>query len=70
MLDAIASIFVRNEEVVAVAFSGSIIVAIQEQAVVATTGGEPGSANAKQSDAGQSDTEQSDSAANDETDFD
>jgi hypothetical protein len=67
ILDAIANILVRNKEVVAVAFSGSTIVAMQgqeEQEVGVTTGGESDSANAKQLDA-----RQSDSAADNEPDF-
>jgi hypothetical protein len=77
ILDAIADILIRNEEVVAVAFSGSTIVAMQgqeEQEVGVTTGGESDSANAKQWDAEQLDAEQldarqSDSAADNELDF-
>ncbi|KIM74963.1 hypothetical protein PILCRDRAFT_14027 [Piloderma croceum F 1598] len=56
ILDAIANILVRKDEVVAVALSGSTIVAVQgqeEQEVMVTTGSESDSANADQLDAEQ-----------------
>ena len=68
VLDAIANILVRNEEVVAVGFSGSTISTMQaqeEQELGVTTGGE----NARQLDAEQLDARQSDSAADNEPDI-
>jgi hypothetical protein len=53
ILDAIANILVRKDEVVAVALSGSTIVAVQgreEQEVIVTTGSESVSDNAHQLD--------------------
>jgi hypothetical protein len=49
VVDAVANILVRNEEVVAVAFSGATLVAMHGQEMEVATSGESDSANAKQS---------------------